>query len=480
MKNLRKLIVVALLMMLVAATGAFTGCKTAQKTDVIVVGAGGAGLASAVSAAENGAKVLVLEKMPMIGGNTIRAGGAYNAVDPEKQTAQGIKDSLDLHYQQTYDGGDRKGDPALIHVLVNNSLAGLKWLESYGMKFNDKIGSVVGSLWPRSHQATDPAGTGYINTLKGACDKLGVTILTDTKVTDLIQNKDGRIVGVKATDKDGKAVEYLAGKGVVIAAGGFSANVEMRMKYDPRLTADFPTTNQPGATGDGIIMAEKVNADEVGMQYIQLIPIATPKTGSLQGGVTINIESVAFINANGERFIKEDARRDVLSTAVLKQPGASYYMVNDSKIVGEKNEYAENIQDLVKSGSILKADTLAELATKMGVPADKLEKTITEFNGYVKAKKDPLGRAVWAGTIDKGPFYAVKRVPAVHHTMGGLKIDTECHVISKSGTPIAGLYAAGEVTGGIHGTNRLGGNALPDTIVFGRIAGKNVAAETAN
>jgi len=252
------------------------------------------------------------------------------------------------------------------------------------------------------------------------------------------------------------------------------------MKYDPRLTADFPTTNQPGATGDGIIMAEKVNADEVGMQYIQLIPIATPKTGSLQGGVTINIESVAFINANGERFVKEDARRDVLSNAVLKQPGACYYMVNDSKIVGEKNEYAENIQDLVKSGSILKAGTLAELAVKMGVPADKLEKTIADFNGFVKAKKDPLGRAVWAGTIDKGPFYAVKRVPAVHHTMGGLKIDTECHVINKSGTPIAGLYAAGEVTGGIHGTNRLGGNALPDTIVFGRIAGKNVAAETSH
>lgn len=439
-----------------------------KEADVIVIGAGGAGMAAAVSAAEEGAKVIVLEKMPMIGGNTIRSGGAYNAADPEKQKSQGIEDSIDKHYTQTYEGGDKAGDPKLVKVLVQNSLSGKKWLESYGMKFKDQIGSVVGSLWPRTHQAEDAAGTGYINTLKKVADKLGVEILVNTKANELIM-KNGKVVGVKAEDKDKNPLEFRCKKGVVMAAGGFAANVEMRMKYNKALTADKPTTNHPGATGDGIVMGEKIGAELVGMEYIQSLPMAIELTGP-----TINVENSIFINKEGKRFINEDNRRDKLCEAITKQTDGKYFMINDSKIIKEKNELGDNIEELIQKGIIKKADSLDELAKIINVPADTLKGTVDEFNKAVDNKKDNFGRVMWKNKIDKAPYYATLRYPAVHHTMGGLKINENTQVINKEGKVIPGFYAAGEVTGGIHGKNRLGGNALPDTIVFGRIAGKNI------
>lgn len=447
-----------------------------RQADVVVIGAGGAGLAAALAAAEKGADVIVLEKMSIVGGNTLRSGGAYNAVDLKLQKAEGIEDSIEKHYQQTLQGGDNLGDPKLVRVLVEGAPKGLEWLKDHGMKFQNKISSVVGSLWPRTHQAVDPAGSGYINTLKNACEKKDVKIYLDTKATELIKDDNGKVTGVKAQDKNKNNLEYKAKKGVVIATGGFSANVSMRSKYNPKLTKEFPTTNHPGATGDGITMGEKVNADLVGMKYIQLIPIAT-KSGTIQKGVTINIDNVAFVNKEGKRFINEDNRRDKLSDAILKQPESMYFMINDSKIVKDVNEYGENIEELIKGKSIFKADTLKELAEKIDVPADALEKTIEEFNKSVDAKSDEFGRKVWENKIDKAPFYATPRCPAVHHTMGGLRINEKAQVVDKDGKVIPGLYAAGEVTGGIHGSNRLGGNAIPDIIVFGRIAGENIAEE---
>lgn len=452
-----------------------TKAPESQEADVVVIGAGGAGLAAALAAAEKDASVIVLEKMSIVGGNTIRSGGAYNAVYPEMQEPAGIEDSIDLHYKHTIEGGDNLGTPELVKILVEKAPEGLDWLKSYGMEFQDKIGSVVGSLWPRTHQAKDPAGSGYIKTLQKACEEKDVKILTDTKATELIV-EDDRVVGVKAEDKDKNELELKANKGVVIATGGFSANVEMRSKYVPELTEEFPTTNHPGATGDGIIMAEKVDADLVGMEYIQLIPIAT-KSGTIQKGVTINIENVAFVNKEGERFINEDNRRDKLSEAIMKQTDGMYYMICDSQIVGETNEYGEKIEDLIAEKSVFKGETLKDLAEQIDVPADTLEKTIAEFNKCVDAKKDEFGRKVWKNKIEEGPFYATPRCPAVHHTMGGLKINEKAQVINKEGEVVKGLYAAGEVTGGIHGSNRLGGNAIPDIIVFGRIAGENVAEE---
>lgn len=444
--------------------------QVTKQADVVVIGAGGAGISAAVAAAEIGAKVIILEKMPMIGGNTIRSGGAYNAVDVQKQKSQNIEDYVYKHYIDTYEGGDKKGEPKLIKHLVENSLSGKKWLESYGMKFNENIGSVVGSLWSRTYQASDPAGTGYINALKEAVDKYKIEILLNTKATELIMD-NGKVVGVKA-EGEKNLYEVKSKKAIVMATGGFSANVDMRTKYNPNLTEDIKTTNHPGATGDGIVMGEKVGANLVGMEYVQLLPMAIELIGP-----TINIESAIFVNKKGNRFINEDNRRDKLCEAILKQEDGQYYMINDSQIIKETNELGEKVSDLIEKGIVKKADNLEELAEAIEIPFENLKGTIKEFNKSVDNKKDIFGRKMWKNKIEKGPFYATLRYPAVHYTMGGLKINEKTQVLDKSGKAISGLYAAGEVTGGIHGKNRLGGNALPDTIVFGRIAGKNAFNE---
>lgn len=476
----RKALLIAVVLSLAIAVG-LAGCPPRVQrveADVVVIGGGGAGLAAAVSAAEQGAKVVLLEKLPRLGGNTILAGGAYNAADPERQRAQGIEDSVEKHFEHTFKGGGEIADPALVRLLVENALEGKKWLEGYGMKFREEVGSVIGAMWPRTNYPVDPAGTGFIKTLEAAATKLGVDIRLETTALELVQDSGGRVTGVKAEGPDKRPMQFNARRGVVIATGGFGANVEMRQKYDPRLTTAVPTTNHPGATGAGITMAEKLGADIIGMEYIQVLTLGNLTNGSLGGLVTINVDNVVFVNKEGERFANEFARRDLLAELVFNQTEGMFYMVNDSKIVGEKNHFGENIEALVERGSILKADTLANLALQMEVPAEALEKTVADFNRMVAEKNDPeFGRTVFAQKIDTAPFYAVARVPSVHHTMGGIRINDKAQVLKKDGSSIPGLYAAGEVTGGIHGNNRLGGNALPDIIVFGRIAGKNVAAE---
>ena len=452
----------------------------AEEADVVVIGAGGAGLAAAVSAAEKGAEVIVVEKMPAIGGNTMRSGGIFNAVDPEKQKAQGIEDSIEKHISDTLKGGDNVADPALVTVLCENALDRLQWLESYGMKFDDEIVQGTGALWPRTHQSLDPGGTGFVKTLKAAADKLGVKFYLETQATELVTNDQGRVVGVKCEDKDKKPVEYTARKGVVVASGGFAANVEMRKKYNPNLTSEVPSTNQPGATGDGIIMAEKLGADLVGMEYIQVHPLCEPVTGQLRGRArsTGAINNIIVVNQDGLRFVSEEARRDDFTAAILKQKDGLVYEINDAQIAIGNNQWGENIEELVKEGKVTKTETIEELEQALKMPAGNLEKTIAAFNKMVENKQDPdFGRTLFDKKIEQGPFYAVARVPSVHHTMGGLKINTEAQVLKKDGSVIPGLYAAGEVTGGIHGGNRLGGNALADIIVFGSIAGRNAAVE---
>ncbi len=446
------------------------------KTDVVVIGGGNAGLAAAVEASNKGAKVILLEKMPMLGGNSIRAGGAFNAVDPARQSKQGIEDSIDKHYQQTFDGGDRKGDPALVRTLVEGAPKGLAWLEGMGMKFDDKVFTVLGALWPRSHAPIEPVGTGFINTLKGAASKNKVQVLTETRAEQLIR-ENGRVTGVVAVGKDGKRVRYNAKMGVVLATGGFAANKEMRQKYDARITPNLGTTNHPGATGDGIVMATAIGADLVGMEYIQMLPLGDPKTGALEGWVGFNVEDYIYINKDGMRFVSEAERRDVMTQALIKQRDQSMFIVCDAHSMPTpqtKNSFNQTAEQCVKNGTAFSADSIEELAAKIGVDPAAFRKTVDEYNAGVESKNDPFGKKLLGQKIDKAPFYASPRVPTVHHTMGGVRIDTAARVLDAKGQAIPGLFAAGEVTGGIHGTNRLGGNALADTIVFGRIAGQNV------
>lgn len=496
---------------------------TKGSADLIIVGAGGAGLSAAVTAKDLGVKnVLVLEKMPVIGGNTLRCASAFNAADPDRQKALPMTETLkeavvkainekpvseehaklmadvkakyeaylksgsktlfdcpEWHALQTYNGGDKVGQIPLIRQYSNNVLDTLHWMQSKGSPVMDRVSQAAGALWQRTHQLDAPAGLGLIDPLYQAAVKQGVNFKLGMRVQDLILNDKGRVIGVTATDKVGNKYEFTSKDGVILATGGYSQNKEMRQKSAPHLTSEMVSTNQPGATGDGIIIATRHGADTTGMNYVQVYPLATPGTGALQGRARkmSGLDDVIDVNKNGERFVKEDARRDEFVAAIKKQPGGVVYDINDSSIVKPLNSFNEDVETLVSIGRIYKADSLADLAKQLGMPADKLEATVAEFNKMVEAKKDPkFGRKLFDRPIVKPPFYATPRAPSIHHTMGGLQISTNAQVLDKNGKPIPGLYAAGEVTGGIHGSNRLGGNATADVLTFGRIAAKSAVA----
>lgn len=446
--------------------------------DVIVIGGGGAGLAAATSAKQNGASVILIEKMPRLGGNTVLAGGAYNAVDPKRQKPQGIEDSIELHFKHTYEGGDKKGNPVLIQILVENAYPALEWLESLGVTFKDEVFTVLGALYPRSHKPTTPVATGIILAYKDFAKKNGITILYETEAEKLI-TKDGRVVGVKAESKYNN-ITLNANKAVVLATGGFAGDAEFRQKFNPKLTSKILSTNHPGSDAEGILMAEEVGANLIGMSDIQLLPLGDPITGSLSGNIETTVEDRIFINKEGERFVAEDERRDVMTNALFEQPDAYLWVVVDSQVyptLEHKNNFNESIGDLIKENRAVMANSLDELAEKLNVPADNLKQTIAEYNKGIDERNDPFGRKLYGKKIEKAPFFAGPRVPTVHHTMGGVEINSKAQVIDINGNIIPGLYAAGEVTGGIHGTNRLGGNALADITVFGKIAGENAAQE---
>ncbi|ABW20221.1 flavocytochrome c [Alkaliphilus oremlandii] len=450
-------------------------------TDVIVIGGGGAGLAAAVSAHQNGAAVMVVEKMPRLGGNTIISGSAYNAVDPKRQSAQGIEDSIEKHIKQTYEGGDKQGNLALIETLVENAYPAIEWLESLGMEFKEDIFTVLGGLWPRAHKPVKPLGTGFISTYENYINENeGVTVLLDTEITELIVDNN-RVVGVKGKGLEGEVI-INANNGVIIATGGFGANIAMRDQYNtnwPSLT-NIKTTNHPGATGDGLTLAEKIGASLVGLENIQLLPMGDPETGSLSGNIEQGVENRIFVNKDGNRFVDEGERRDVMTKALMEQKDAAMWVIVDknSYPTGEtKNNFNESIDELVSQNRAFKADTLEDLAKQIGVNPDNFVKAVKEFNEAVDGTPDKFGRTLFDKKIDTAPFYAGARVPTVHHTMGGIEINTSAQVLDKDGNIIHGLYAAGEVTGGIHGANRLGGNALADITVYGKIAGESAAAK---
>ncbi len=493
------------------------GVKT-EKADLVIVGSGGAGLAAAVTATEGAKrKVIVIEKMPVIGGNTLRCASAFNAADPARQAKLPMTDTLkdavvkaisekpanaehaklmadvkekyeaylksgskslfdcpEWHALQTYNGGDKVGKIPLIRTYAFHVKGTLDWLQGLGAPVRDRVSQGAGALWQRTHQFDAPAGNALIEPLLKAATKQGVKIITGMKAESLIV-KNGKVVGVRATDTIGGKYAFNSKNGVILATGGYSQNKKMRQESSPVLTPDMVSTNQPGATGDGIVMARRIGADTTGMNYVQVYPLATPGSGTLQGRARkmSGLDDVIDVNKNGQRFVKEDARRDVFVAAIKKQPGAMCYDINDSQIVEKTNSFNEDMETLVQIGRIYKADTLAELAKKIGVPPKNLEETVAEYNKQVEAKNDPkFGRKLFDKKIEKGPFYATPRAPSIHHTMGGLLIDTHARVLNKQGKVIKGLYAAGEVTGGIHGSNRLGGNATADVTTFGRIAAK--------
>jgi len=349
------------------------------------------------------------------------------------------------------------------------------------MEFKGEVFTVLGALWNRSHKPVKPLGTGYIETYMNYISENSsdIEIMVDTKADSFIV-EDGVVKGVNAKKNGGK-VTLRANKGVILAAGGFGANSEMREQYNtvwPSLK-DVKTTNHTGATGDGIVMAQKINASLVGMEYIQLLPMGDPKTGSLSGNIEQGVQNRIFVNKEGKRFVDEGARRDVMTKALMEQTDAYMWVIVDkhSYPTGDtKNNFNETIDDLVAAGRAFKGDTLEDLAKQIGVDPASLVNSVETFNkAVVGTISDEFGRTLFADKIDTPPYYAGARVPTVHHTMGGVEINENAQVVDANGQIIKGLYAAGEVTGGIHGTNRLGGNALADIAVFGKLAGQNAA-----
>ena len=453
--------------------------NTVQDFDVVIVGAGGAGLSAAVEAQAAGAKVVVLEKNPSAGGNTLVSGGGLNVPGSPQQKLRGVEDSVELFVQDTLKGGDYKGNEKLVRVVADGALAAAEWLTGdLGVRFmEDRLQQFGGHSVPRALISKGNHGTELIQKLQERAVDTGALIKLETRATELLTDGNGRVIGVAAVNAAGQDLTFNASKAVILTTGGFGANIEMRMKYNNEYDERYMTTDLPSTTGDGIAMAEKVDAALTGMEYIQTYPLCSPVTGIISYVANSRFDGAVLVNAEGVRFVEEMGRRDLISKGILAQTGSSAFLVWGQEIEGaghmteiHKDEYAT----MEKDDLIFRADSLQELADHFKVDAAALEATISTYNGYVAAGKDEdFNRRGRMRPVAEGPFYMQRVVPSVHHTMGGLVIDEEAHVISTDGSPIPGLFAAGEVAGGIHGTNRLGGNAVTDVVVFGRIAGRS-------
>lgn len=457
--------------------------KETQKKDVVVIGAGGAGLIAAIEAKNNGAQnVIVLEKMAFAGGNTLISGGEYAAPNNWVQVKKGLKDSNDTFYNDILKGGDNEGNPKLVRVLADNALNGAEWLKDYiNMTFEDRQMFFGGHSVERSLVPLGATGVEMISKLLAKAEELNIPVLYETPAVELIVDK-GRVTGVKALSED-KEYTFLAKDGVILASGGFGSNLEMRVKYNKDVDENILSTNTVGITGDGITMAEKIGAQLEDMPFIQTYPTCDPISGALLyfGDVRL-IGGSILVNQEGKRFVEELERRDVISMAIKNQTGNAAYQFCDEaqvKLSGVAEHHADEMNYLFNNKLLVKADTIKEAADFFGIDATELEKTVEKYNQYAKDGKDLEfnKRGKLTPFEAKGPFYIMKAVPAVHHTMGGVKIDENARVINTKGEIIKGLYGAGEVTGDIHGTNRLGSDAIADITVFGRIAGQNVVKD---
>ena len=484
------------------------------EADVVVVGAGGAGMTAAITAAAEGKSVVILESQPMVGGNSVRATGGMNAgktvyqdenefgesagvektlktaaekyADNETITAlaktvseqwaayqanpTGYFDSVELMELDTMIGGKGINDPELVETLCANSADAIDWLDEHGITLHN-VSSFGGASVKRIHRPvnaegkTVSVGSYMIPLLEENCKKAGVQILLNTTANEILTDANGAAAGIKATGSTGETVTVNA-KAVVLTTGGFGANLDMVVKYKPELKG-FMTTNAAGIQGQGIEMAQAIGAATVDMDQIQIHPTVEANTAAL---ITEGLrgDGAVLINAEGKRFIDEVGTRDVVSAAEIAQTGSYSWLVVDQAMV----DASSVIQGYIKKGYTVTGETYEELGKAMGVDAAAFAETMEKWNGYVEAKNDPdFGRTSFANPLNTAPYYAVKVTAGVHHTMGGLKINANTEVLNEKGEVIPGLFAAGEVTGGVHGANRLGGNAVADFTVFGRIAG---------
>ncbi|MDF3828120.1 MULTISPECIES: flavocytochrome c [unclassified Pseudocitrobacter] len=444
--------------------------EEAKSYDVVVVGSGGAGLAAAIQAHDEGASVLIVEKMPTIGGNTIKASAGMNAAETRFQRVKGIQDSKELFYQETLKGGKNKNNPELLRRFVENAPEAIEWLATRGIMLND-ITTTGGMSIDRTHRPRDGSAVGgyLISGLVRNVNKRNIDVMLDTSVVDIVMD-GGEVSAVRLLTEEKEALT-VATKSIIVATGGFSANSAMVVKYRPDL-AGFVTTNHKGATGGGISLLENIGAGTVDMGEIQIHPTVEQKTSyliseSIRGGGAI------LVNQQGNRFFNEMETRDKVSAQIIALPEKYAYIVFDEH-VRAKNKAAD---EYIGRGFVTSASSPRDLAKKLGLNEDAFLATLERYNGFVeKQHDDDFGRTTaLRAPINEGPFHAIQIAPGVHHTMGGVTINTDTCVLDKAHKVIAGAYAAGEVVGGIHGGNRIGGNAVADIIIFGTLAGHQAA-----
>ncbi len=494
------------------------GETVSYDADVVVIGAGGAGMTAAMTAADAGQKVVILESQAMVGGNSARATGGMNAAktvyqdenefdqaagvektlataaekyaDNETITAlaktvseqwaayqanpTGYFDSVELMELDTMVGGKGINNPELVKTLCEGTADAIDWLDENGITLHN-VSSFGGASVKRIHRPVNEegkvvsVGAYMIPLLQENCEKRGIDIVLNTTVDTILTDANGAAVGVSGTDKDGNTVVVNA-KSVILATGGFGANLDMVTQYKPEL-AGFMTTNAAGAQGQGIEMATAIGAGTVDMDQIQIHPTVEANTAAL---ITEGLrgDGAILVNANGERFIDEVGTRDVVSAAEIAQPGSYSWLIVDQAMA----DASSVIQGYIKKGYTKTGATYEELAKELDVDPAAFANTMETWNSYVEAKNDPdFGRTSFANPLNNGPYYAIKVTAGVHHTMGGVTINSATEVLKEDGTVIPGLFAAGEVTGGVHGANRLGGTAVADFVVFGRIAGESAA-----
>ena len=449
--------------------------------DVVVIGAGGAGFSAAITAKNAGANVVLLEKMPAVGGNSLISGAEMNVAKNWVQPKLGINDdSPELHAQDTFKGGDGKGDMKVINVMTHEALDAAKWCRDYlGVRFeDDNLFFFGGHSRKRALIPVGHTGTEFIAKFQAKADELGIPVITNMKAEELIKNKDGRVVGVKAT-MDGSEYTFNAKGGVVLATGGFGANPEMVKKYNPKIDERFKTTDAPGTTGEALYMAERAGAQLVNMGYIQTYPICDPISGAIELIADARFDGAIMLNQEGKRFVEELQRRDVLSEAILNQTGRYCWVLWNDKIGSISNTvkaHANEYEAFTKQGVMTTCDDLKCIADFTKIPFDQLQKTVKRVSDMAgKGNDKDFNHRSGLVDMQQGKYYVIKAVPSTHHTMGGVRINEKAEALTAEGKVIPGLWAAGEVTGVTHGTNRLGGNAYTDIIVFGRIAGEAAA-----
>ena len=449
--------------------------------DVVVIGAGGAGFSAAITAKNAGANVVLLEKLPAVGGNSLISGAEMNVAKNWVQPKLGINDdSPELHAQDTFKGGDGKGDMKVINVMTHEALDAAKWCRDYlGVRFeDDNLFFFGGHSRKRALIPVGHTGTEFIAKFQAKADELGIPVITNMKAEELIKDKDGRVVGVKAT-MDGSEYTFNAKGGVVLATGGFGANPEMVKKYNPKIDERFKTTDAPGSTGEALYMAERAGAELVNMGYIQTYPICDPLSGAIELIADARFDGAIMLNQEGKRFVEELQRRDVLSEAILNQTGQYCWVLwndNIGKISNTVKAHANEYEAFTKQGIMTTCDDLKCIADFTKIPFDQLQKTVKRVSDMAgKGNDKDFNHRAGLMDMQQGKYYVIKAVPSIHHTMGGVRINEKAEALTAEGKVIPGLWAAGEVTGVTHGTNRLGGNAYTDIIVFGRIAGEAAA-----